>query len=376
LADFDVLIVGAGPAGCATALSLAAFAPALRVCLVDAPPRDGVHVGETVPPQIRPLLDHLGLWPGFIADGHCASYRTVSAWGSPYLGSNEFLFDTRQVGWRLDRACFDHMMLRAASMQVASRVAAKAADIALTDSEWRIVADGQAIAARFAVDATGRTAALARQQGVRAVVHDRLLGCFVLFEGAADDGEGLMIETFPDGWWYSAAIPGGRRVIACMSDADIVRRLGLGRLDRWMQALDQTTHVRVTGAGARPAGPPTLRPAGSQCLAHDGALPFLCVGDAASCFDPVSGQGIIKALRAGIFASYAIGDFLLRGDVRGLARHRTFVTSEFAGYRTTLRDYYALERRWSDRPFWQRRLGDERRREHASSPVREAPVSL
>jgi flavin-dependent dehydrogenase len=376
LADFDVLIVGAGPAGCATALSLADFAPALRVCLVDAPPREALRIGETVPPQVWPLLDHLGLGPRFLADRHYASYRTLSAWGSPHLASNEFLFQTLQVGWRLDRACFDDMMLRAASMRVASRIAAKAADIALTDSGWRIVADGEAITARFAVDATGRTAALARQQGVRPVVDDRLLGCFVLFEGAADDGEGLMIETFPDGWWYSAAIPGGRRVIACMSDADIVRRLGLGRLDCWMQALDQTTHVRATVAGARPAGPPTLRPAGSQCLAHDGALPFLCVGDAASCFDPVSGQGIVKALRSGIFASYAIGDFLLRGDATGLKRYRSFVTSEFAGYRTTLRDYYALERRWPDRPFWQRRSDNERRREHASSPAREAPVSL
>jgi 2-polyprenyl-6-methoxyphenol hydroxylase-like FAD-dependent oxidoreductase len=35
MADFDVLIAGAGPAGCATALSLADFAPGLRVCLLD-----------------------------------------------------------------------------------------------------------------------------------------------------------------------------------------------------------------------------------------------------------------------------------------------------------------------------------------------------
>ena len=50
---------------------------------------------------------------------------------------------------------------------------------------------------------------------------------------------------------------------------------------------------------------------------RDTKLPLLCVGDAASCFDPVSGQGIFKALRSGVFASYAVGDFRLRADDAG-----------------------------------------------------------
>src|SRR2546422_9913481 len=63
VADFDVLIAGAGPAGCAGAISLADFAPGLSVCLVDAP--QGFRIGETVPPQIRPVLEHLGVWRSF-----------------------------------------------------------------------------------------------------------------------------------------------------------------------------------------------------------------------------------------------------------------------------------------------------------------------
>ena len=46
-------------------------------------------------------------------------------------------------------------------------------------------------------------------------------------------------------------------------------------------------------------------------------VPLLCVGDAASSFDPVSGQGILKALRSGVFASYAVADWLRQGDARG-----------------------------------------------------------
>jgi flavin-dependent dehydrogenase len=373
LADFDVLIAGAGPAGCAGAISLADFAPGLSVCLVDAP--QGFRIGETVPPQIRPILEHLGLWRSFEADRHAASYRTVSAWGNPDLLSNEFLFQTQQIGWRLDRARFDAMMLQAAVARGARHLVAKVVEAAFVDDAWRIVlATGAPVTARFAIDATGRAAALARSQGLRPVSFDRLVGCFVAFEGAPDDGEGLMIETCPDGWWYSAAIPDGRRVIACMRDADLIR--DVRRLDRWMQALGETHHVRLTVSGARPVGAPKPVPAGSRHLTGDGPLALISVGDAASCFDPVSGQGIIKALRSGIFASYAAADYLCRNEERGITRYRALVEREFSAYRRTLRDYYALEQRWPDRPFWRRRHGDDGRPSEAplSTPLPVAAV--
>jgi flavin-dependent dehydrogenase len=94
-------------------------------------------------------------------------------------------------------------------------------------------------------------------------------------------------------------------------------------------------------------------------MAVDESQPLIAVGDAASRFDPISAQGIVKALRSGIFASYAVADWLRRGDPAGLRRYRTLVQREFAAYRRTLRDYYALEQRWPDRPFWQRRTAPD-----------------
>jgi len=357
--DVDVLIAGAGPAGCAAAISLAQFAPDLRVCLVDGASADAARIGETVPPPIRPMLEHLGLWDRFDADGHCASYATLSAWGSAELAANEFILQPRQVGWRLDRARFDAMMLAAARARVARYVRGSVARLAFADGAWRItLRDGPSATARFAIDATGRDAALARAIGLRPARLDRLIGCSVEFADAADDGEGLMIETVPDGWWYTAAIPGRRRVVVHMSDSDLVRARGLRAIDRWMAALLETRHVRALLAAARPLGPPRVHPAGSAHLDLDTtSLPLLAVGDAASCFDPVSGQGIVKALRSGVFASYAAADFLCRRDDTGVARHRALSAQEFAAYRQTLADFYAQERRWADRPFWRRRHG-------------------
>ena len=61
------------------------------------------------------------MWQAFAADRHRPSYRTVSAWGGPELLSNEFLFQAHQVGWRLDRARFDAMLLAKAAERATHR---------------------------------------------------------------------------------------------------------------------------------------------------------------------------------------------------------------------------------------------------------------
>ena len=357
MAGFDVLIAGAGPAGCAAAISLADFAPRLRVGLIDAPAASLIRIGETVPPQIKPVLEHLGVWREFAADGHDPSYRTLNAWGGPRLLSNEFLFHTQQVGWRLDRTRFDAMMLRAAARRV-TQIGGKVCKLEFLNGDWTIhLTDGAVHTARATVDASGRAAVLARLHGVQPQRLDRLVSCFAFCESRNGGAAELMIETVREGWWYTAALPEGRRVIAFMSDSDIMRRLAMGEGDRWVRALRGTEHVRAVAEGAAPLDSLQFHGAGSQLVSCDTAQTILCVGDAASSFDPVSGQGIVKALRSGVFASYALADHLERGDSDGLRRYGSFIKSEFAAYRETLRDYYAREQRWPDSLFWQRRHG-------------------
>jgi flavin-dependent dehydrogenase len=87
------------------------------------------------------------------------------------------------------------------------------------------------------------------------------------------------------------------------------------------------------------------------------------VGDAASTFDPLSSQGILKALRSGIFAAYAAGDLLAKEDDAGMHRYRAFVEREFEGFLRARARYYADEARWPEREFWRRRHA------HAARPA-------
>jgi 2-polyprenyl-6-methoxyphenol hydroxylase-like FAD-dependent oxidoreductase len=86
---YDVLILGAGPAGSTTSLLLERSG--LRVALVDIHRSKNFVVGESLPSQSRPLLEQLGLWTKFKEDGHRPYYGNQSTWGHNSLISTDFI---------------------------------------------------------------------------------------------------------------------------------------------------------------------------------------------------------------------------------------------------------------------------------------------
>ena len=354
----DVVVVGGGPGGCAAALALRAHAPGLSVALVEASDYAAPRVGETLPPAAGPLLRHLGVWDAFQAQGHRAAYGTTAAWGDARPAENDFFLQLHSVGWHLDRAAFDAMLCGQAEARGARVLRGTRVAGAERDGEgWRLrLADGGVLRARFVVDATGAGAHFARRHGgARVRVADRLAGFCRFFRetGAADPR--TRVEAFADGWWYTAALPGGLRIAACMTDTDLARGMGLETEGGWYAALAEARGVAEVLADAEPHGAPVVRAARSRRLEPAAGDGWIAVGDAASTFDPLSSQGVLKALRSGIFGAYAAGDLLGKGDDAGMRRYRLFVQREFAGYLRARARYYADEARWPDHEFWRRR---------------------
>lgn len=355
-AAFDVAIIGGGPAGCATALSLRAHAPSLSIAVIEASRYDGVRIGETLPPAARPILEHLGVWGAFLAEEPRVVHGTAAAWGDAVPAENEFLFMARGPGWHLDRAAFDAMLARETEVRDVTLLRDVRVQEVNRDEGWTLsLVRGGAVHARFVVDATGSSARFARRFGARIESSDHLLGFARFFDGDRGGDGRTVVEAFEDGWWYTAGLPDGRRVAACMTDADLARRMRLSEVDAWERQLESMPVMRLMLRDARPCGELMVRPSESHCLDLAAGDDWLAVGDAASTFDPLSSQGILKALRGGIFASYAIGDALTRHDDAGLQRYRSFIRAEFASYATVRANYYREEQRWPQSEFWQRR---------------------
>lgn len=366
----DVAIIGGGPAGAAAALALLQIVPEAAVVLFDAGRGGRWKPGETLSPGAMTLLESLGCRDVVASTLECdaalESYGTQAAWGDGELYQREFLFSLHGNGWRLDRARFDDLLLKhaeAAGVEVQRRCALL--DSVEGEDCWRLEfavgGDRKSSGAQFVIDATGREARFATQRGARPRVIDRLAGVFMLFDttdivsqGARKREMETLVEAQACGWWYSTAIPGNRAVVAWMSDTDLIREMGLKSEERWHDLLAQSEHTgrRLEGAVAR--GTPMIFTAQSQILDRMGGCGWVASGDAAMTFDPLSSQGIVKALWSGRLASFVAADYLLRG-VETQDRYARMARAEFEAYVEARRAYYREEQRWPESRFWARR---------------------
>jgi flavin-dependent dehydrogenase len=359
----DVVIVGGGIAGCATAIALAARGVE-DVVVVDSERQPGWRIGEAVPPACRDVLARLGLWDDFLAERHLPSAGSCASWGKADLGYNDFLLDGQGHGFHLDRAAFGAMVSAAAA-----RRAVCARGLRLREAErgddghvlW-FEGDGGArtrVAAGFLVDATGIAAGAVRRLGVARNQIDCLAVLAMVFDLQQGDGvpSQTLLEACEYGWWYAAKLPRDRMVVALAVDPSGQR--GFGECAAFMAALRETRHAarwlergRAAPAARQPA--PALAP--SAILSRVVGERWLAVGDAASAYDPLVAQGIVKALCDGETAAETIAGFLAGAGEAPLLAYQDGVFARFTDYLRLRRHLYRLERRWPQAPFWQNRL--------------------
>lgn len=362
ISHFDIVILGGGPAGAATALMLRQHAPHLTVALAERSQYESVRIGETLPPTVQPLLEQLGVWDAFLADGHLAAYGSCSAWGSDRLEANEFIYNPLGRGWHLDRRRFDALLARSVEARGVSvlRGAQFTGSTRADEDRWKLTLrtdSGEEIVwtASLVVDATGRSAHFAQAQGVKRVLTDRLVGAAVFYalpaEPLADTY--TLVEAVPDGWWYSAVVPDGRVAVVFMTDADLLRTEGSASGAAWFERLEATRHTQMRLTGAEPLAESVVKAANSHRLEQMSGGGWIAVGDAAMSYDPLSSLGIFKGLRSGIMAAYACCDQL--SGLGGFTKYNTILEREFEGYLQTRADFYRQEQRWPESRFWSRR---------------------
>jgi flavin-dependent dehydrogenase len=354
----DAVVVGGGPAGAAVAIALARRGLTSAIVEQEEAPR--ARAGETLPPSARLPLEALGVWPRFAAAGHEPGAGNRSSWGSERVEEAHFITSAYGHGWHLDRPRFESMLLEAAQAQGVRVLRGATVDAVSFDGEvWR-VSGGRPLEARFAVDASGRSAFLARICGAERVSIDRLVGAVTFLEpGSGEDPEGRFtrVEAVELGWWYSASLPGGRLAVACMTDGDLAARAGLRSVEGWLEAARAAPDTfRRIGAYALPSTPPRLWSANTSRLSSVVGPGWLAVGDAAVSFDPLSSQGIVTALESGLEAAEAIQAYLA-GEAEALSRYAARVTARYRDYLVERARYYGAEGRWPDAPFWKRRQG-------------------
>ncbi|MGH9930046.1 MAG: hypothetical protein ACREA9_12600, partial [Pyrinomonadaceae bacterium] len=146
-------------------------------------------------------------------------------------------------------------------------------------------------------------------------------------------------------------------VLAYMTDADLFAMARKQTNFSCLRKLQQTKHSRLQVEPYVLTSGPLIVPANSSRLDRSANGNWLAIGDAAMAFDPLSGQGVYKALQSALRAAEAI-DQHLTGNTSALPDYSTAVDQDFARYLSTRRLFYSREQRWPGSTFWKRRASD------------------
>jgi flavin-dependent dehydrogenase len=356
---YPVLVVGGGPAGLATAIALAEHdVPTL---VVERSGYDDVRIGEHLQPSAVLELRSIDSRSNLPLEPHFASSGVEAYWGSETPNYMDYFFHPGQRGLNLLRPRFDADLARACERCGATVLrGASFRRVLRRAKDWEVDIDvGRKVqkqSASIVVDATGRTATFSRRQGAKILASDRQIAVVSL----ADDADGgsdtrSLVETVEIGWWYHAPLGPTRSICMLVTDDDLLPRGTQSDLRAWW--LDQLGRTVQLERRFRKVAPPQrliVRSARSQHVDPVCGARWIAVGDAAMAFDPLASQGIAKALYHGKRAAAHIAAYL-GGDGSALQRLALEVEREYTAYRATRADYYRLEKRWPDAPFWTRR---------------------
>lgn len=287
--DVDVLIVGAGPAGLASAV--ACRRAGFSVLLVDArrPPIDKT-CGE-------------GLMPEWFAAAHQLGIKLPDSIGVPFVGIR-FREGLREASARFRSGT--GRGVRRTSLHEILLADARGAGVQF---EWNSpvsnVRDGSAMAgsqscsARWIIAADGAQSKLRRDAGITCSVHPRARFSYRRHYRVAPWSE------FVDVHWGNACqiyvAPIGHEEVSLI----LVTRNPKQRLD---DALLQFPDLADRVISREHLSPETGAAASTRCASRVHSARLILVGDASGTVDPITGEGISIAFRQSIALAHALSE--------------------------------------------------------------------
>ncbi len=322
--EADLIIVGAGPAGCAAAIR--ARQDDLRVVMLDISSSPRIAPGETLHPGIEPILNQLGVAQEVLQAGF---HRHLGIW-MECGGERRFVpygEDERGLwrGFQADRRIF-HQILRRAAIDAGTTLIPDSRPRNLLMSEDRVigveVADAHQYLGQWTIDATGRSAWLAKKLGIKAEVRSPPLRArFGWRPGDIAGHDGQPLFAFREkGWDWEAPLGDNRVAWVELRIRDLARRIPAGVNLTWLFRPD------CAGPG------------------------YFLIGDSAAMLDPSSSHGVLRALMSGILCSHLIAGCQQSGvgEAEATSAYQAWLSEQF------VHDEKNLLRLYDNSPLGQR----------------------
>lgn len=324
---FDVLVIGAGPAGSATAIPCANAGLSVAILEASSFPRD--LPGESLHPGIEILLRQLGVFDRVSQESFLRHRGTQVHWGNtdsfqPF-GSDE---NGGWHGWQIVRSRFDEILLtKARELGAAVFQPLKAESVTLNNN--RVVGIDQ-ILARYCIDATGGCHWLARRLDCTITKYSPPL--YARYGYVTGDNspveESPRIQSDETGWTWLAKV---------------------------QPSLYQWIRLDVSGkrssdlppgefSGMRPHGKTKGADVTWRMVKESAGPGYFLTGDAAAVLDPASSHGVLHAIASGMMAAHLIVQVLKHGadEVLAAENYRNWITGRFYHDAHRLRELYSI----------------------------------
>ncbi|MHC2148899.1 flavin-dependent monooxygenase QhpG [Pseudomonas sp. 210_17 TE3656] len=335
MADPRILILGAGPAGAATAIGLRRLGYAVTVV---SEWRRFAAV-EGVSQRVLEGLRHAGLGSA-LHEVVTPATRQVR-WNGQHLQLNQ--------EYLLDRQAFDRALRDDLQRAGVSLVEGRVREVLGEDGHQVRLDDGQTLEAEFLVEARGRQAPLAA---------DRLRGpetvsLLNLWQGEPGNPASA-VESLDDGWAWMARLADGRCYWQITLNAEGLP--GKAALAEYCAERRRRSELVAEMFDAHALAPAIVHARSStailagECAGED----WLRVGDAAMAVDPLSGNGIFQSLSSALQAPAVINTLLRCPQRAALARrfHQQRIEQLFLRFARIGRDFYAQEQARAAGLFW------------------------
>jgi flavin-dependent dehydrogenase len=343
---YDVLIIGAGPAGCAAAAILAEYGHQVLVLEREKFPR--YHIGESLLPFTFHPLQRLGLIDKMRESAFQKKYSVqfVSESGKasqPFYFYNRYDRETVAQTWQVLRSEFDCMLLENARSKGATVLEGVTVRELLKEGE-RVTgvraedAAGKRIEyhAPITLDCSGRESFAAVRNNWR--VKDPQLNkvaVWTYYRGALrdpglDEGATTVAYVPEKGWFWYIPQHNDMVSVGVVAEGKYLTRGGVKSPEAiFKREIERNVWIKNHLAPGEQVGAYFLTSEYSFHTRYCGSEGLLLVGDAFCFLDPVFSSGLMFALKSGIMGADEIHQALGDGD---------FSPTRFETYSRTLRE--------------------------------------
>jgi flavin-dependent dehydrogenase len=332
--DYDVIIVGGGPAGSVLASLLAPAGVRTVVIERDVHPRD--HVGESLTPSTNFIFQKIGFLPKIEDAGFVR--KPGACWTAPRSPYGQFLSlrlaefpmpgAMQPYTYNVERDLLDTMLLRHAHDRGAKVLQGVHVQRILFEGDRAVgvrarVDDGweRDLRARFVIDATGRRCMLATQLGLKR--KDPTFNQFAIYswfrglEPHPPGFEGFLFLHFVGlerAWGWQIPLRDGVSSVGVVTQKDDFQKSGKSNGEFFDTLVSRSRSFRHVMRNAERVRPWWIEGDYSYIVDRLAGPGWLMVGDALRFVDPIFSTGVDVATYSADFAAEAITEVLGGAD--------------------------------------------------------------